>query len=138
MTATTTQPASALDALQDGENLTTDEAIAWLKTQGIQTSRSGLDKMRASGRLQWLKVSGKNRILFRRDHLAAAFFQGLQSCPSSSRAAMERETIISGAMLPDQIFTQALAQATAGQRKTSGSGQKRKSLNVHRLDERRR
>jgi hypothetical protein len=137
MDTTGLKTTSALDALQEGENLTTDEALAWLKTLNIQTSRSGLNKARASGKLQWLKVSGKNRILYRRDHLAAAFFEGLQSCPSNSPAAMERETITSGAMLPDQIFTQALAQATAGQRKASESGRRRKSSNVHRLGEKR-
>ncbi|WP_224769717.1 hypothetical protein [Pseudosulfitobacter pseudonitzschiae] len=122
-----------MSALQEAENLNTDQAIAWLKSQGIHTSRSGLDQARKSGKLTWLKVSGKARILYRREHLAAAFFEGFQTCPSNSSAEMVRETITSEAMLPDQIFTQALAQATTKRRKTSGSGQRRKSSNVHRL-----
>ena len=124
---------SELETLQEGENLNTAQALDWLKSQGIRTSRQSLDKARKSGQLKWLRVCGRDRILYRREHLAAAFFKGVQSCPSASSDETARETITSGAVLPDQIFTQALAQATGQRQKRSGSGHKRSSCSVHHL-----
>ncbi|WP_162619292.1 hypothetical protein [Tritonibacter mobilis] len=122
-----------LDTLQAAENLNTEQALEWLKSQGIHTSRSGLDHARKTGRLSWLKVSGKTRILYRRDDLAAAFFEGIKTCPSNSSSGTAPAITTSGAALPEQKFMQALTQATGKRRKTSGSGRKPNCSNVHRL-----
>ena len=108
-----------LECLQQAENLTTDQAIEWLKSQGIHTSRSGLDRARHAGRLPWLKVSGRARILYRRADLAAAFFEGIQQCHSGNSSAAPGATFTSGEPSQGKAFTKALALATGGKRKPS-------------------
>ena len=53
---------AALSALSEGENLNTDEALAWLASQGIHTSPGALRSARIAGRLPYLKVQAKHRI----------------------------------------------------------------------------
>lgn len=100
-------------------NLTTIQAIEWLASQGVCTSPDGLRRARLSGRLKWLKVTGgRARILYKADDLTAAFIQEVSTCPSVSSDDPEQRTGISGAVLPETVFSKALAQATKKRRKT--------------------
>ena len=127
----------ALDALKTGENLTTDEAIEWLKSVGILTSRSGLDHARKTGRLEWLKVRGRQRILYTRAALAEAFFEGVKKCPSNLPAETTAAISTSEEQSQDSQFTKALALATRKPPKQSAFAQRRKCSNVLRLEKKR-
>ena len=51
--------------------LSTDDALAYLASLGVQTSRSGLDLARQDGRLTCIRARGRVRILYRPEDLRA-------------------------------------------------------------------
>tara|TARA_R110002020_G_scaffold74540_24_gene190682 strand:- start:4658 stop:5116 length:459 start_codon:yes stop_codon:yes gene_type:complete len=117
--------------------LSTDQAVAYLAARGVQTSRRLLDQMRAEGALPWVKARGRIRILYRPAALLAAVLQEESAC---SEPTEERPAGISTSAAPsrDSTFTKALAQATQGAQRRSGSGARKSSSTVTHMEKRRR
>lgn len=125
-------PFNPLEVIEE-RPLSTEAALAWLAERGIQTSRSELDKLRASGDLTYLRTRGKIRIMYRREALARAFIQEEVSECSSSCDQRAGKTGSSAEQLPDSAFTKALAQIQSGSPKRKGTGSRPNSCNGPRL-----
>ena len=113
------------DATADEPLLSTPEAIAHLARLGVRTSRRTLDDLRASGDLPYFTARGRVRILYARDHLAAAFLQpGTAPCPSRSLGAGRAGHTTPAAPSPDSAFMKALALTTGPRPKPGRTGAK--------------
>ncbi|MEL7132842.1 MAG: hypothetical protein AAGK77_10545 [Pseudomonadota bacterium] len=117
-------------------NLSTDEAIAYLASFGVVTSRSGLDQMRDAGKLAWIKARGRVRVLYRPADLLTAFLdpQDAKDDTWASRSTNAATSGTSEAPLPGSAYAKALALATRGKPMRSECGSKGKPSNVTALD----
>lgn len=85
-----TSDLGAVSLLNENVFLNSAEAVLWLSERGIHTSRSGLDVARNTGRLNYLRVRGKSRILYSPADLARAFvveYVDNNQAPSNSQLA---------------------------------------------------
>lgn len=94
--------------------LNTAQALRYLARHGVITSRSGLDRARAEGRLKHFDARGRVRLLYRREDLIAAFIQGGQPCRLASSNGAKSGT--SGDRSRAESFAAALALATEKRR----------------------
>jgi len=104
----------ALAILEEEPLLSTPEAIDWLKSKGVHTSRSGLDTARMRGSLRFLRVKGRVRILYRPSDLADAF---LQEYVTHEAHAVKRGSRFSkevGFLSQDEAFRRAVELASGG------------------------
>ena len=77
----------------DHELLTIKQAVEWLKTVGIPSSRSTLERTRNCGRLPYLKVRGRARYLYRRKDLIEAVVVEVGHAQHEDRNPAKRKRI---------------------------------------------
>ena len=98
-------------ALGAGRLLSTPEAVAYLASLGVRTSRRMINDLRAAGDLPSVRVRGRVRILYAPADLVAAFTvtdRGARRCRSNSLGAHRAGPGISAAPSQASAFMKAL------------------------------
>ena len=116
--------------------LSTAEALAYLATIGLPSSRNTLDRLHAEGVLTRYKTRGRSRIAYRTGDLLAAIIEEDETCLSHSKSAAKSGTSKAPSLVSK--FEKARALATASRQSFTKTSAKPKSSNVTALDARRR